>query len=89
MKLPALWVGMAMLGMVGCATTIKLPDIPNHHWRRNPDGATLYRNDGHESASFIGTLFGDSAQVCDFDSAQTCQYFESNQQALEWLRLQF
>lgn len=88
MKL-ALWVGMAcVMAMTGCITTA-LPNIPHHHWKRAPFGASLYADDGHESASFIGNIGGDPAQVCDFDSSTSCHYFESNEQALNWLRLQY
>ena len=63
-----------------------LPEISNHHWKRDPIGATLYDETGKESLSFIG-VFGDSAQVCPFEkqSTLTCGYFETNEQALAWI----
>lgn len=79
---------LSVLGL-GCAYQGSLPVIPGHHWARSEFGADLFRNsDGQQSAHF-GTEGPGPAQICPFDTDVSCHYFETDGQALEWLRQQY
>ena len=83
MKLLALAICLLCCELSGC---FKPPVIPGYHWHCGEIGCTLYDANGIMVATVNGQLGAIAAQGCPHNMPDPCKYFETTDQAFEYIR---